>query len=72
MNYLYDAIRQLNEVDRAIILLYLEQKSYQEIGEIIGSSGNNIGVRISRIKEKLKKLLHGKIYCKNLEPRVLR
>jgi RNA polymerase sigma-70 factor (ECF subfamily) len=62
LNYLYDAIRQLNELDRAIILLYLEQKSYQEIGEIIGSNGNNIGVRIIRIKEKLKKLLHGKIY----------
>ncbi|MFT4754148.1 MAG: RNA polymerase sigma-70 factor (ECF subfamily) [Salibacteraceae bacterium] len=62
LNDLYDAIRELNELDRAIILLYLEQKTYQEIGEIIGLNGNNIGVRITRIKEKLKKLLHGKIY----------
>ncbi|MFY0686677.1 MAG: sigma-70 family RNA polymerase sigma factor [Cyclobacteriaceae bacterium] len=61
LNVLYDAIRQLSEVDRAVILLYLEEKSYQEISEIIGSNPNNIGVRINRIKERLKKLLDGKI-----------
>lgn len=72
LNYLYAAIRQLNEVDKAIILLHLEGKSYQETAEIMGSNTSNIGVRISRIKEKLKKLLHGKIYWKYLEPRVLK
>lgn len=61
LNELYKAIRQLSEVDRAVILLYLEEKSYQEIAEIIGTNANNIGVRISRIKERLKKLLHGKV-----------
>lgn len=61
LNQLYIAIRKLSEIDRAVILLYLEQKSYQEIADIIGSNSNNIGVRISRIKERLKKLLHGKI-----------
>lgn len=61
LNQLYDAIRQLSEVDRAVILLYLEEKSYKEIAEIIGSNTNNIGVRIGRIKERLKKILHGKI-----------
>lgn len=60
--HLYEAIKKLPEVDRAVILLYLEEKSYQEIAEIIGSNANNIGVRITRIKERLKKLLHGKIY----------
>jgi len=61
LNELYNAIRQLSEVDRAVILLYLEEKSYQEIADIIGTNPNNIGVRIKRIKERLKKLLDGKI-----------
>jgi len=61
LNELYRSIRQLSEIDRGIILLYLEEKSYQEIAEIIGTNSNNIGVRINRIKERLKKLLDGKI-----------
>lgn len=61
LNLLYAAIKQLSEVDRAVILLYLEEKSYQEIAEITGTSANNIGVRITRIKSRLKKLLDGKI-----------
>lgn len=62
LNQLYKAIRQLSEIDRAIITLYLEEKSYQEIAEIIGTNPNNIGVRIKRIKTRLKKILDGKIY----------
>ena len=58
LNQLYDAIRQLTEVDGGVILLYLEEKSYQEIADIIGTNPNNIGVRIKRIKERLKKLLN--------------
>ncbi|MEQ8336622.1 MAG: RNA polymerase sigma factor [Cyclobacteriaceae bacterium] len=61
LDQLYDGIRQLSEIDRGVILLYLEEKSYQEIADIIGSNTNNIGVRIKRIKERLKKLLNGKI-----------
>ncbi|MEL7002355.1 MAG: RNA polymerase sigma factor [Bacteroidota bacterium] len=61
LNQLYKAIKQLSEIDRAVILLYLEEKSYQEIAEIIGTNANNIGVRIKRIKQRLKKLLDGKI-----------
>jgi len=61
LNLLYDAIRRLSEIDRAVILLYLEEKSYQDIAEIIGTNANNIGVRIKRIKERLKKLLDGKV-----------
>ncbi|KAA3609773.1 MAG: sigma-70 family RNA polymerase sigma factor [Calditrichaeota bacterium] len=60
LNQLYAAIRQLSEVDRGVILLYLEEKSYQEIADIIGTNPNNIGVRIKRIKERLKKLLDKK------------
>lgn len=62
LNQLYAAIRQLSEVDRAVILLYLEEKTYQEIADIMGTNPNNIGVRITRIKERLKKKLHGKVY----------
>lgn len=61
LKQLYAAIRQLSEVDRGVILLYLEEKSYQEIADIIGTNPNNIGVRIKRIKERLKKILDGKI-----------
>jgi RNA polymerase sigma-70 factor (ECF subfamily) len=61
LNQLYTAIKQLSEIDRAVILLYLEDKSYQDISEIIGTNPNNIGVRIKRIKERLKKILDGKV-----------
>jgi RNA polymerase sigma-70 factor (ECF subfamily) len=61
LNELYKAIRQLSEIDRGVILLYLEEKTYQEIAEVIGTNPNNIGVRIKRIKERLKKLLDGKV-----------
>jgi RNA polymerase sigma-70 factor (ECF subfamily) len=62
LKLLYLAIKELSELDRAIILLYLEENSYQEIAEIMGLSSNNIGVKITRIKKKLKTLLDGKIY----------
>ncbi len=58
LNQLYAAIRHLSEVDRAVILLYLEEKTYQEIADIMGTNPNNVGVRITRIKDRLKKLLN--------------
>jgi RNA polymerase sigma-70 factor, ECF subfamily len=60
LNRLYDAIRQLSEVDRAVIVLYLDEKSYWEIGEIIGTNPNNVGVRINRIKDRLRRILDEK------------
>jgi RNA polymerase sigma-70 factor (ECF subfamily) len=58
---LYRAINQLSDIEKAIILLHLEAYSYKEIGEIIGISEGNVGVRISRIKNQLiKKLENGK------------
>jgi len=57
INRLYRAIGKLNDIEKAIILLYLEKKSYAEIGEIVGLSEKNISVRIVRIKSKLKKLM---------------
>lgn len=61
LNQLYGAIKRLSEVDRGVILLYLEERSYQEIAEITGTNANNIGLRINRIKERLKKMLDGKV-----------
>jgi len=55
---LYEAINQLREFDRAIILLYLEQFSYRDIAEVIGISQANVSVRLVRIKKKLKELLN--------------
>ena len=56
---LYEAISQLGKLDRAIILLYLEQFSYKEISEVIGISESNVSVRLVRTKKKLKELLNG-------------
>ncbi len=53
---LHRRIQLLEPLDRAIVLLWLENMSYEEIGEIIGTSARNIGVRLVRIKEKLKSL----------------
>jgi len=61
LNILYEAIRKLSEIDRAVIMLYLEEKSQKEIAEIIGTNPNNIGVRVKRIKIRLKKILDGEI-----------
>lgn len=55
---LFSAIRQLSEDERALIALYLDDLSYVEISEIVGISENNIGVRLNRIKKKLKVILN--------------
>lgn len=54
--FLLEAIKQLPEIDRAIITLYLDEQSYQDIADIMGLSPNNIGVKINRIKSKLQNL----------------
>ncbi|RZK39027.1 MAG: sigma-70 family RNA polymerase sigma factor [Pedobacter sp.] len=51
------AIKQLGEADRAIMILLLEDMSYREIAEVIGTNENNIAVKINRIKQKIKNLL---------------
>jgi RNA polymerase sigma factor (sigma-70 family) len=51
------AINQLTQIEKAIIILYLEEKSYEEISEIIGISKSNVGVKINRIKVKLEKII---------------
>ncbi len=47
-------INELKELDKALMLLYLEKKSHQEISEILGISTSNVSTKIARIKEGLK------------------
>jgi RNA polymerase sigma-70 factor (ECF subfamily) len=47
-------IDKLNLLDKGIVILYLENKSYEEIAQVIGISATNVGTRLSRIKEKLR------------------
>lgn len=54
LNLLEQFIYELKEIDRALMLLYLEDKSHAEIAEIAGISISNVGTRIGRIKDKLK------------------
>ena len=53
---LYQCIDELNELNKAIILLYLDGNSHEEISDITGISKTNVGTRISRIKEQIKNL----------------
>lgn len=53
---LHQRIQSLERFDRAIILLWLEGLPYDEIGDIVGITPNAVGVRLVRIREKLKKL----------------
>ena len=53
---LHDRIGQLGYMDRSLVLLWLENLTYDEIGAILGMSANNVAVRLVRIKEKLKKM----------------
>lgn len=54
---LHAAVSQLTGVEKSIILLYLENKKYEEIAEITGITQNYVRVKMNRIKKKLKKLM---------------
>jgi RNA polymerase sigma-70 factor (ECF subfamily) len=53
---LYQAIDYLSKIEKAIIMLYMEEKTYDDIAEIMGMTRTNVGVKINRIKKKLKKI----------------
>ena len=57
LKQLYQMINQLGQLDKSIILLYLEDKSYEEIAEITGLTVTNVATKLSRIKDKLKSCL---------------
>jgi RNA polymerase sigma-70 factor (ECF subfamily) len=56
LHELYRMINRLSHLERALILLWLEEKSYQEMSEIVGISRNNVAVKLNRIREKLKQM----------------
>ena len=53
---MYRLIGQLKTLEKAIILLYLEEKSYQEIADVTGLTVSNVAVKLKRIKEKLVRM----------------
>ncbi|MBK6274093.1 MAG: RNA polymerase sigma factor [Saprospirales bacterium] len=60
LKLLHASIEQLSDVEKSIVLLFLEDKPYDEIAEITGISANYVAVKMNRIKEKLRKLLNVK------------
>ena len=61
LSIMYVHIKQLNVLEKGLVLLFLEGKKYDEISEITGLSPTNVGTRISRIKTKLKEQISPKI-----------
>jgi len=58
LKLIYSALRKLNDIDKGIVFLYLENKNYKEISETLGISEINARVRMNRIKTKLKTQLN--------------
>ena len=58
LNALYKGIRGLNDIEKALMFLYLEDKPYKEIAETLGITEVNARVKMNRTKEKLKKILN--------------
>lgn len=58
LKLMYSAIRQLGDVDKALIFLYLEDKNYSEIAETLGITEVNARVKMNRIKNKLRTILN--------------
>jgi RNA polymerase sigma-70 factor (ECF subfamily) len=54
LDNLHRFIKELKEIDRAIIILYLEENSQQEIGEMLGLTVTNVSTRVARIKQQLQ------------------
>ncbi|HET8887138.1 MAG TPA: sigma-70 family RNA polymerase sigma factor [Salinimicrobium sp.] len=58
LKLMYKALKQLNDIDKALVFLYLEDKNYKEISETLGISEVNARVRMNRVKTKLKSILN--------------
>lgn len=54
---MYEAIKKLSEVEKALTMLYMDDCSYKEIAEITGLSESNIGFKLNKIKTKLRSLV---------------
>lgn len=58
LKLLYSAVHQLNDIEKALVFLYLEDKNYREISETMGISEVNARVKMNRVKTKLKTILN--------------
>lgn len=58
LKLMYTAVKQLGDIDKALVFLYLEDKNYTEISETLGISEVNARVKMNRIKTKLKTILN--------------
>ncbi|APG59774.1 RNA polymerase sigma factor [Christiangramia salexigens] len=58
LKLMYDAIQQLNDIDKALVFLYLEDKNYAEISETLGITEVNARVKMNRLKTKLKNIIN--------------
>lgn len=58
LKLLYKAIHQLNDIEKALVFLYLEDKDYREISETLGITEVNARVKMNRVKKKLKTILN--------------
>ncbi|MDT0556595.1 RNA polymerase sigma factor [Patiriisocius hiemis] len=58
LKLMYSAVKTLNDIDKALVFLYLEDKNYKEISETLGISEVNARVKMNRIKGKLRKILN--------------
>lgn len=55
---MYEAIKKLSEVERAITILYMDDHTYKEIGEVMGLSESNVGFKLNKIRTKLKTIIN--------------
>ena len=58
LSVMYAAIKELNDIDKALVFLYLEDKNYSEISDTLGISEVNARVKMNRIKKKLRSILN--------------
>ena len=58
LRMMYKAVKDLNDIEKALVFLYLEDKSYRDISETLGISEVNARVKMNRTKDKLRKILN--------------
>lgn len=58
LKMMYDAIKELNDIEKALVFLYLEDKNYAEISETLGITEVNARVKMNRVKKKLKNIIN--------------
>ena len=58
LKLMYKAVKQLNDIDKALVFLYLEDKNYSEISETLGITEVNARVKMNRVKTKLRTILN--------------